>query len=646
MSRIKFPLFIFIIAAAISLPAATHAQSGAYAGGEDSVRTIRLNEVEVTAKKFPFKTLEQTKNLTVITSEEINRSRGLDLSEVLDRQAGITINGTYSSPGKNLNLYVRGAGAAYTLITVDGVPLYDASGIGSNFDLRFLPLEQIERVEILKGGQSVLYGTDAIAGVINIVTKKAKRSGISPYATLSYGSFNTWEGSVGAQGSTGKLDYAIGYSLTDSDGISEAASPDEASEYEDDAFFRNTVQGHVGIQATRGLYIRPFFRYSRFTGDLDQSAFTDELDYTYEFENYQAGVRTEIETAIGEVKALYSYNHTYRFFEDDSTLSQNGFAKYSNGKYTGREHFADIYLNTKLSDKLGLTAGADYRRSGTEQATLSVSDFGDFATDLSNDTIAQSQVGVYAALAYNRGGSGFSTEAGVRGSRHSVYGSNLLFNVSPAYNFGSGYSVFANVARAFRAPSLYQLYSEYSNPTEQLEAETAMTYDLGLQYHQPGGHFSIRAAAFYRNIEDVIAFSLTDYVYLNRDRQRDRGIEIEPAVYFGDRARLSVNYTYLRGEVEEKGMASDTTYLNLYRRPKHSVSANAEYHVTDALLLSTTVLWNGERQDAGFDVLYDLDPYFLVNLYAQYQVSDNLSLFLRANNLTDEQFTEVEGYSV
>ncbi|MFA0964922.1 TonB-dependent receptor plug domain-containing protein [Roseivirga sp. BDSF3-8] len=642
MSRIKYSL---AVALAIVFTGSVRAQSDFYQNTEtDSTGTIRLQEVEVTARKFPYKTLEQTKNLTVITNEEIKRSQGLSLSEVLDRQAGITINGAYSSPGKNLNVYVRGADPEYTLITVDGVPLYDPSGIGSNFDLRFLPLEQIERIEILKGGQSVLYGTDAIAGVINIITKKAEANGFSPYATLSYGSFNTWDGAAGVRGSAGKVDYHVGYSMLDTDGISEAVSEEESVEFEEDGFTRQTVQANVGLQATPALYISPFVRYSRFDGDLDQSAFVDELDYTYEFENYQLGLRGEWQTTIGEIKALYSYNHTYRFFEDDSTLSQNGFSAYSNGKYIGDEHFADIYLNHPISSDLELTVGVDYRGSSTEQYTLSVSEFGPFATSLEDDSVSQSQVGIYTALFYNRGGEGFSTEAGLRGNRHSVYGENLLFNFSPSYNFGGGWSLFANVARAFRAPSLYQLYSEYSNPAEQLDAETAMTYDGGVQYIQPQGRFSVRASAFYRDVNDVIAFDLTNYVYVNRDRQLDRGIELEPAVYFGNRAKVAINYTYLKGEIEEEGLETDTTYLNLYRRPEHSVSANVEYQVTDALLISSNVQWNGERQDAGFNETFDLEPYFLLNVHAQYRVNSQLSLFFRANNLLDEQFTEVRGY--
>src|SRR5205814_1295066 len=111
--------------------------------------------------------------LTVITRQQLERSGGKDLSQVLSEQAGIYIGGANSNPGKDKSIYLRGARVDHTLITIDGVPVYDPSGIGANFDIRNLSIDNIERIEVLKGSQSTLYGSDAIAGVINIITRKA-----------------------------------------------------------------------------------------------------------------------------------------------------------------------------------------------------------------------------------------------------------------------------------------------------------------------------------------------------------------------------------------------------------------------------------------------------------------------------------------
>ena len=132
-----------------------------------------LNEVLIAVTKFPQKQSETGKVITIITKEQLQKSAGKTLPEVLNEQVGITINGANNNLGTNQTLYMRGAHAANTLILVDGVPVYDASGETNQFDISNFSLYNIERIEIMKGAQSTLYGSDAVAGVINIITKKS-----------------------------------------------------------------------------------------------------------------------------------------------------------------------------------------------------------------------------------------------------------------------------------------------------------------------------------------------------------------------------------------------------------------------------------------------------------------------------------------
>src|SRR5882724_4640364 len=167
----------------------------------DSLKTRTLSEVVITATKFSKSVSETGKVLTIIDEEQIKRSVGKDLGQLLNEQAGMTVNGANSNPGKDKSVYLRGAANKYTLVLLDGVPLNDPSGIdGGAYDLRMIPLNQIERIEILKGSQSTLYGSDAIAGVINIITKKSGKKKIGLNAGASYGTYNSFSGNAGING--------------------------------------------------------------------------------------------------------------------------------------------------------------------------------------------------------------------------------------------------------------------------------------------------------------------------------------------------------------------------------------------------------------------------------------------------------------
>src|SRR6476469_7882396 len=227
-----------------------------------------LDEVVVTANKFPNKTSLTGKVITVITQQDLERAGARDLAQVLTEQGGVYLNGAFSNPGKDKSVYLRGAKVDHTLITIDGVPVYDASGIGSNFDVRLIPIESVQRIEILRGSQSTLYGSDAIAGVINIITKKA-----GGWANASYGSFNTVRAGAGVHGVLKKFDYNISYDHFKTDGISEAEQPASSSAiYDKDGFTQNGVQVNLGIQAAKSVRIQPYLRFAKFSGGLDQQA--------------------------------------------------------------------------------------------------------------------------------------------------------------------------------------------------------------------------------------------------------------------------------------------------------------------------------------------------------------------------------------
>jgi vitamin B12 transporter len=631
---------IFIAAAVII---SSHAQA------QTSDSTKLLNEVVVTATKFPLKTSATGKVVNVITKEELQKAGGRDITQLITEKTGVYINGFNSNAGKDKNVYVRGANPAFTLITIDGIPVYDANGIGGNFDLRNMAIDNVERIEILKGSQSTLYGSDAIAGVINIITKKGGNKVVGVNGLASYGNNNTFRGNVGVNGTKDKVDYNINYSNTTTKGINEAIS----NNGDLDGYKQNSVQANVGIKASNKIYVQPFFRYTQTNGDIDQGAFTDELDYTYKNKSTQAGIKSTVDFKKTKLNVIYSYNAISRVFIDDSVKSQNGYDIYSKGDYKGNEHFFETFAGIDINKTVKLTVGADFRTSNSDQLYISLPAFGP-PSKLSKDSLKQNQIGIYAAANITTQ-KGFNIEFGNRLNFHSVYGSNYVFNINPSCLINNKVKLFANLSSGYRVPSLYQLYSEYGN--KQLKPEASLNTEVGVQYFSKNNNFNARAVYFNRTIKDVMFFYFNSTTfqsqYINQDKQKDNGLELEAAYTGVKNLSLKSFFNFVNGNISTKtGAGKDTTFFNLLRRPKTSFGLNIGYQATKQFYVSTNIAAFGEREDAYFDnstfttKYVTLNSYALLNLYAEYKLlKSKITLFVDVRNILDSDYKEVSGYN-
>jgi vitamin B12 transporter len=614
--------------------------------------TTELENLILTANKYSTKTTETGKVVVVITREQIQKAGSRDLSQLITELGGVFINGYTNNPGKEKNIYLRGAKVDHTLITIDGIPVYDASGIGSNFDIRYFPIDNVEKVEILKGSQGTLYGSDAIAGVINIITKKASTNQ-SLSGAAHYGSFNTKRAGLNYSSKHGKLSYSIGANHLSSDGFSEARKPEGSSaEFDKDGFSQNNLMANFGIELSQQLNIQPFIRYSANRGDLDQDAFTDEKDFDYTAKNLQAGIRNLLRINKTQLNLLYQFNHTKRNYLDDSTVSVNGYYKYSESEYTAREHFAEFFAVVPFNN-FKLTTGVDLRRSATDYSAKQKTIFSNNLENasFSGDSIKQNQQSLYASLQFQK--NGFTMEAGGRLNNHSAYGNNFAFNVNPSFLLNQKLKLFANFSSGYKVPSLYQLYSFYGN--KDLEPEVSTNVEAGLQYFLADKRSAIRAGVFKRNVEDVIAFfydpATFQSKYINQDKQDDKGFELDAKIYAG-KFSISALYSYVDGEITTKQNGKDTSYFNLLRRPKSTLNFSLGAQLTPKIYVSTQFNVVGKSRDIYFDpntfqaVDIHLDNYFLLNFYAAYSLmNDKLKIFADIRNITDKTYTDVYGYN-
>lgn len=625
------------IAAAVLLSSIAEAQRAI----PDSSKT--LDEVIFTANKMPQRQTTTGKIITVIGKEQIEKSSGKSLGQLLNEQAGITINGALNNAGTNQSVYMRGAGTGRTLILLDGIPVYDPSFINSEFDLNLFSLNNVESIEICRGAQSTLYGSDAVAGVINILTiKKEVKKPFNVKATISAGSLNTLKTNLQLFGKVDKFSYTARFANLYSKGFSSAYDSTGKNDFDRDSYNGNVWNAALQYQATPQLSFRTFFQESNYTNDLDAGIFTDEKDHTIDNKNTMAGAGFKFSGAVVSITGNYQYSDFTRLYVNDS-IDKPGFTKYSKDNNYGKNQFAELYSNIKLGNGFSLLQGADYRFSNMNEQYFSLSSFGPYQS-ATKDSM-QSQASLYASLFYTAMKEKINIELGGRLNVHSRYGSNYTYTFNPSFTISANWRAFGSIATGFKAPSLYQVYSAYGRLD--LKPERSQNYEIGMQ--QTHSTFRNRLVYFYRYIKDGIDFNNLSFQYFNINRQKVSGLELETYIEPAKGLSVSANYTYLKTNEKSQSRISfkDTTYDHLLRRPAHQANITAGYQFKSGLFIRVSGKYLGSRWDVGGYKKTDiaLNGYFLLASYMEYTFKDHLKFFADAQNLTNKKFVEARGYT-
>ncbi len=602
--------------------------------------TKALEEVVVTATKFSQKQSSTGKVVTVIPRALLEQQSGRSIPEILNQQAGIFINGANNSPGANQDIYLRGAATGNTLILIDGIPMSDPSYINNGFDLNSIAVTQVERIEILKGAQSTLWGSDAVAGVINIITRKESQKKISPSALLSYGSFNTARASAAISGKWGKWQYLASHQYTGSAGFSAAYDSTKNKDFEKDGLRQHNTFFKTNYVFNSHWSAGAMFSRSRYKADLDPSTYSDDKDYTainlQQFQQAEVQYRNSWMKLQGNITLVQSE----RDYKDDSG-SIGGFSKFSKGLYKGNSIISEIYGNFNLGKGFSLVSGAQWMQQQTEQSYYSLSSFGPYETAL-GDSARTRQLALYSSVIYN-GPKGLNVELGMRYNDHSIYGDNTTFTFNPSWKINRLLRVFVNVSSAYKVPSLYQLFSEYGNKA--LKPERSVNYEGGLAISGKDPGTQIRLVYFKRNSRDLIIFYTdANWVsqYINRDAQNDHGIEVEAGVKILSNLYWNGNFSWVEGEGENNGVKEK----NLYRRPNYMFNSSFNWNPGKALRISPSVRYIGSRMKGPYDPgPAKMPAYHTIDLYAGYQFSQRINVFVDLRNITNKYYSDVPGYN-
>ncbi len=585
---------------------------------------------------------------SVITSADIAAKKQMMLPQVLKGVPGVDVV-TNGGPGTQSSVFIRGADSKNTLVLVDGIMLNDPSSPNRSANLGNLNVDNIERIEVVRGAMSVLYGSNATAGVINIITKKGSGTP-SVFAGVEGGSYGTLKGYAGGSGAYRNFNFSASFSGTTVEGYSIANDNNDrilhdGNTSEKDSWKNLTVSGKFGYDFTPDFDINGVVRYIDSQTDLDDYYSTggfavDQVDYdpmTWTETPNPLGLKQQ---RVDTSQTLYKIDVHNRFFDQivDSRLSYGG----SNLDRTGYNAAGDEYWDySGKTHKVGWQGSFNYQNRNYFYVGTSYwkEEMDSDSSDISENAYIYSLWGQDQLFI----GDMLDIVGGVRYDKHEEFGDAVTYRIAPSFTIPqTGTVLKGSYGTGFRAPSLFELYSPYGNPD--LSEEKSRGWDAGFEQPLWGDRVRFGATYFYMKYEDRIDYDFATWHYSQLPGDTTtKGVEVFVNLTPVENLELNLNFTYTDTE--------DPNGDELIRRPKNKVFFNGRYYFLEKGMVNLDVLWADERyaspssRDVYGNAVEKLDSYIVVNLSASWDVLPWLQAYGRVDNLFDEDYEEAWSYA-
>jgi vitamin B12 transporter len=600
----------------------------ALAQDETSPADELLPRIIVSATRLPTPEDEVASSVTLITAADIDAQQARTLPDILQTVPGLNVVQTGGAGGAT-SIFMRGTNSNHVKILVDGIDVSDPSTPGDAFDLAHLLLADIDRIEVLRGPQSGLYGSDAIGGAIYIVTK-AGAGPLKATATLEGGSFGTVNQMGSVSGSARDSNYAF-----NADRFRSTETPvtpldllPRGEKRNSDSYDNKSFSTKLGTKLTHDLDVAVVARYADttllFTGE-DFDVFPSVPDATRSEEDMQQlFTRASAHLALfeGRFDETLGVGYTHEHTSDYGPEVTPSFNR-------GDRLKIDWQGNITLATNEILILGAEHQRDAIEQSPIS-------AQLTTNAGFAQLQSSVA-----NR----FFDTVSVRYDDNDRFGGKTTYRIAPEFVVTETGTTFkGSVGSGFKAPTLNQLFVNFpdfdffANP--HLKPESSVGYDLGFEQALLEKKLRFGMTYFHNHIHDLIEDNSTFTSDANVDRASTYGFENFIAYAPIARLLMRADYTYTLAQ-------DDILREELLRRPKVKASFAATWQASDALAFATTVLYVGPWIDGNRDFTIPrltAGGYATTNLAATYVLSRNLSLFGRINNLFDRRYEDPVGF--
>ncbi|MCH2205461.1 MAG: TonB-dependent receptor [Lentisphaerales bacterium] len=569
----------------------------------------------VTATKSETEAREIGKSFTVITRQEIEDSNHNNLLDMLRRVPGLNI--ASNGPHGSTRIFIRGNESYYTKVLINGVAVDDASSTQVHYAnvINSIGLDNVERIEIIRGAQSTLYGSDAIGGVINIITRKGDGETISGSIRQEFGEDEFSKSTINLRGSEGAFNYSLSLSHEFQDAISTTNS--DSSNYESDGDDYRNTSGNLTLS-----YLINESLEVGLTGSYLDSNVEFDSPWTPGSENYiqNSTVRPHIklyDLMDDKLEVEIAYNHT-----DNRRTTTSGYNSYS------EVHKYELLNTFDLADWNTLIIGGDF----IEQQA-------DFDSPTGSGAAYKVRYNEYYAQEQLRFEDKYFLTFGGRYSDHSDFGEEWTYQIAPAIYFEeTGTKLHASYGTGYRAPSPYELFDVWSGD-DSLTPETSESFDIGFDQTFEESGLSFGATYFYVETEDKIIYSFSSSKYDQIGNARSYGVE--SYVQYDFSKDLFAKLTYTRTHTEDNRETGDQRSP---RVPKDSATILANWQATNKLNFDAEVNIGGNRYSDRNNT-DTLGSYTTVGLAATYDIDESFTVFARVNNLFDEDYEEVKGYN-
>ncbi|HAI12989.1 MAG TPA: hypothetical protein DCM28_14885 [Phycisphaerales bacterium] len=586
-------------------------------------------QVIVTATRIDTPQSQVGNAVTVIDAQQIEHRQDQDLSDILQHVPGVHVRRA-GGLGSASTVYIRGAESDHTLLLLDGIKMHDIVGPGAPGTFDHVMSLGLQSVEVLRGPQSSLYGTEAIGGVVSANTKRGSGN-TNGYYHIETGSYQTTTQKLHINGGEDRFNYSISAVRVDADIFSSGVDNGESDPYRNTSF-----HSLFGFSPFDIFNLDLAFHYINADVEFDNNGSDDDTDQT-DYEQFAFKIEPKFYLLEGalESKLIFTLNQTDRLTTGSNyNLAQHGFdyVFLPNG-FKGRTFEVDWQNSLYIGENNTLVFGIAYTDEHGEFSDPGVADQ-EYDTD-SYSIYLQDQWKVTNDLTLG---------AGVRYINHDQFGGNTTYQLSAAYHFAKyGTIARASVGTGFKAPSISDLYD---NGNPDLGPEESMGWDIGIEQPLYNGKVNVGATFFQNNIDDMIFYTSTGPFtgnVFNVGEARTQGVETFIQFTPAQDLTATLNYTYTDSEVlEPQGSFGPQQGNRLWRRPLHSYSFDLTKQFLDNKAQTTlSVLGASERDDNGGKG----DSYVIVNLAGSYKVHQNVEVFGRIENLFNQQYQDLYGFN-